>query len=224
MASHSIANVVPKTIKTITNTPAVNFEPSFLGRIPIEVRLQIYQYILATTFHLGHKSKPEPWMGGKELDIRQPCLSSGTYFISREHQPALLRTCRQVHAEAVDIMYQKNTFVLHSSELLTSFADIIPRQRFDQIRYMSINLTGRNKLDTPVSPNGSLFEMHQWDTLWIILAGMKGLQSLHVRIELGIHMNNKPEHDRHCRPILEPIRLLRGLRTFELDFKCVYTD
>jgi hypothetical protein len=103
--------------------------PPFL-RLPIELRRQIYHYILPSTKYVDHRS---PWVAGEPSNLgshdavasmAQAGLASpamlrrqrvGHDVIWRRGCIAILAVNKQIHDECVDIMYGENTFVLDVS-------------------------------------------------------------------------------------------------------------
>lgn len=75
--------------------------PSFLS-LPLEVRIMIYRLLLVA-------NKPLACEYGTGIDLEEPpWAKSGAYHL----QPAILRTCSQLHREASPILYRENTVVI----------------------------------------------------------------------------------------------------------------
>ncbi|KAI1126066.1 hypothetical protein F5Y10DRAFT_220661 [Nemania abortiva] len=94
--------------------------PTFLN-LPLEIRLEIYSYLLTAQ---STPSPPPPSL--PPIDTTSPTLpssySSSSPSLSSSSSPlhpSILRTCRQLHAECIPVLYGTNTFLAHTSLLAT---------------------------------------------------------------------------------------------------------
>ncbi|KAF2116862.1 hypothetical protein BDV96DRAFT_645266 [Lophiotrema nucula] len=121
----------------------------FLDKIPVEIRLQIYEYLVVAN---------EPLKG-------RTARNGARYGLSLP----ILRTNRQVYDEAQDLFFGKNTFYITSipedeisnkdkanysvSENQQRFDPPLHPQRWDQLRHLAVDLVyypGKtNSVDTP---------------------------------------------------------------------------
>lgn len=142
-----VMNTVPETVETISPGPATGFEQSILRRLPVELRLHIYNSVLAP----DNTDRPQA-----QADIAYPKLPeflvlesdlAKSISHSRSKRPALLRTFRQVYVEAVDLLYQHRTFVFRTGIVFTAFATRIRRHHLDRIRHVKLELRGQHYRD-----------------------------------------------------------------------------
>ncbi|KAI0119564.1 hypothetical protein F4814DRAFT_412488 [Daldinia grandis] len=98
--------------------------PSPFLALPTEIRLEIFKHLLV-------------------LPANVPPPSQRTYYQSGQHQtpsplhPAILRANRQLHAEALPLLYRRNTFLAHNTLLTT-----LPRLRRAYGPVLSAHLAG----------------------------------------------------------------------------------
>ncbi|KAL8778226.1 MAG: hypothetical protein Q9213_007505 [Squamulea squamosa] len=168
-----------------------------------------------------------------------------TFFDS--NRLALLRTCRQVYTEAVDIFYQINTFIIKHPRVLERFACTVRYQQFKQIRHLDVSVTvyARAWMNSPEeghffarqgwdafwlsSCNGELHRQ-QWEALWSTIAGIRNLQTLNVDVDYRRPSYLRAvdecglidDHVEDGRQVLRPLLALRGLKGFTLDLKVRY--
>ncbi|KAI9640203.1 hypothetical protein NHQ30_011441 [Ciborinia camelliae] len=80
----------------------MNFDPDneclFLKKLPVEIRLKIYECLLVNDI----------------LGTAQSVSRSSSYGAELEYElsPQILRLCRKIHDEALPILYEKNTFYI----------------------------------------------------------------------------------------------------------------
>ncbi|KAK8855622.1 hypothetical protein PGQ11_011534 [Apiospora arundinis] len=107
--------------------------PTLMG-LPVELRLEIYSYLLtipeeddhrkSTTTTPSSSGTSTPTGTGSRPPMKRNPSSSSTSACSTpkpvELYPQILRACHQTYDEAVEILYASNKFAAHSS-LLTTF-------------------------------------------------------------------------------------------------------
>ena len=98
----------PKTLKirnTAEEPPQTTTQSSLLFKLPVELRIMIYEYAVSSS----HEHSP---YGDEELP--------GFLVPKYAQQPALLRICKQLRFEFLPTFYHQNTFlfVLDSAKLL----------------------------------------------------------------------------------------------------------
>lgn len=207
----------------ITNSQS---QSSFLTHLPLEIRQEIYSYVVAGDLkHVVRK-------GNKLAHVR--CILSWEPDFSRACRPAavgtchakasrlastsngnvaLLRTCRQVYAEAVELMYSGNAFDFDHQDLFLHFSASVLPQRLAVIRRLHLdveipaillNLT----LDGP-SPRA-------WGYMWMVVGRyMPGLKHLNMRI-IGGH--ETPYLTLADSSWMDSIVQVRNLKTFRVEF------
>ncbi|KAL8846459.1 MAG: hypothetical protein Q9221_008456 [Calogaya cf. arnoldii] len=134
---------------------------------------------------------------------------------TRVNRTALLRTCRQVYLDAVNLLYQPATLFFDRHIVFTTFEQVVGHHNFNHIRHLQLEF----KMQFQNEPN-RLYELYNsttWGTLWSTIAGMSHLQTLKVDLNLFVLPSMiRPAFKDHCRPILEPLLSLRGLKEFDL--------
>ncbi|KAL8994204.1 MAG: hypothetical protein Q9188_007133 [Gyalolechia gomerana] len=200
------------------------FDASLLKRLPLEIRQEIYGYVLGRQENclilLPFKIRAVP--EGHYISKTDVCWAStnervisgnGERFWSQ--RPALLRTCRQIYMEAISLLYSGNTFIIKHPELLLRFAKAIPPQRLDCIRTLRICL----------QPWHCGFVSHwahspsrreEWETCWKIVAAMQNLLNLDVEIVHELYSHPWTEEQNICQTLLPSLLRLRGLHSFRL--------
>ncbi|KAF8849458.1 hypothetical protein BDZ45DRAFT_772495 [Acephala macrosclerotiorum] len=88
-------NILPNNSNTLNNTTS-----AFLDKLPLEIRLDIYELLLTSSI----LSKPESIANSWGSDIKY------------ELSPSILRVCKQIHAEAQPVLYGSNTFYIECQD------------------------------------------------------------------------------------------------------------
>ncbi|KAJ1329349.1 hypothetical protein MN608_06083 [Microdochium nivale] len=78
--------------------------------LPLELRLEVFKHLLV-----------DPFLDGASSSSASSHPSSTTSNNSRKNAAAILRTSRQIHHEAMPILYSTHTFLSHPGRLLTHF-------------------------------------------------------------------------------------------------------
>ena len=190
-----------------------SFAKSTLSRLPPEIRHQIYTYVL-----------------GEEHAVQfQPLTPTKFRIITRgpqayhfgPYKAALLLTCRQVHAEAVHLLYQKTVFTVTGDlAVLLMFKELVGPRQFDMIRHLHVSLDrpSRRNLRLPASMRAScVCSASEWRRLWSVVAGMRGLWTLSVKI--GYWFLTMRDQYRSLQSVLKPLMGLSGLKEFQLEFR-----
>ncbi|KAL8708908.1 MAG: hypothetical protein Q9220_006240 [cf. Caloplaca sp. 1 TL-2023] len=196
---------------------------SGLLRLPMEIRQEIYGYILGREENLlipfPFRMRAVPTTPN-ENRIVIPFPDGDKYYPVRVYpsiwsrRPAILRTCRQVYVEAVDLLYTGNTFVVQYPPWFIFFAKCIPPQRLHAIRSLRISF-GLPTHDIPCRITPAL----QWQEFWKLIASMQSLCSLDVCIQSWTTYGDWREDER--AKLLYPLLQLRGLHSFDLKFDIV---
>ncbi len=125
---------------SIFYNPAISTASPLLNKLPLEFRRKIYTYalgnhlvhILLTPSRIAHICCTCPTL----KDFNRACCHSARHLIVPKSVPippsdtaiALLRTCRQICAEALPILYSSNTFDIDDLSAFVLFAgNISPR-------------------------------------------------------------------------------------------------
>lgn len=143
-------------------SPSLSLSP--LLRLPIELRRQIYAYLLPHTLNLAlryqHSPDTIPRAEYNLTFVRQPSSSNGTWkmqktspksdretgndIVWRRGCTALLAVCKQIHEETADMLYGENTFVVDVTFDKVSFRyrwrtenGLTPSRTFDWLEHFS---------------------------------------------------------------------------------------
>lgn len=213
-SSGSIPKTGLETVDIIPRGLAIGSEQSILSRLPVELRLHIYEFVLAP-------KNPVSLLFRANEELQQLFVeehdSHKNLILSRKNKAALLRTCRQIDTETADLLYQQRIFLLHERSAFAAFAAMIGNQHLGRIRHIRLMIRRQHFHDLPVR----LHDPHvssTWNKLWSTIANMRHLQTLRIEITLTVPAKMKLADDHHCRPTLEPILALRGLRGFDLKY------
>ncbi|KAL8864422.1 MAG: hypothetical protein Q9198_009867, partial [Flavoplaca austrocitrina] len=123
-----------------------------LGRLPPELRHQIYKLIFSASSNVLILQPSQKIIAVPETRSVHHWLMAGQgypprflnhYDDNREakfcaNRPAILRTCRQIYIEAVELLYSENTFVFKDAAIFAAFTEAVGRRRLDAIRKLRV--------------------------------------------------------------------------------------
>ena len=199
----------------------------FLAKLPLEIREEIYKYVVGGNLvHIVRKGDKlahvrcafdRPW------DLFRECRRAAartcyddvpTLAFTANGNVALLRTCRQIYTEAVNIMYKHNSFDFDHQDLFLFFSRSILPQRLAQIRRLELNLDIINiKKSFPwiePAPNS-------WSLMWSVIGKhMPGLR--HLSVQLGGEYG-RPYPDMDNDWWLQSLLQVRNLKTFHFAYR-----
>lgn len=126
----------------------------------------------------GHETKQNISAEDKLLGVFGPSLIG------------ILGTCRQVYTEAVEILYNTNTFSINSLWTLIDFSRAIPAPRLASVTQLQIVWNLRklplNAALPPTRGGEVKYENNLWESFWDVVAhGMSGLAYLRVELTVG---------------------------------------
>ena len=201
---------------------------AFLRVLPYDVRRLIYKFVLAgRTFHIIRLRRRlrhvECTRHGRPSRDNSTCWGNPTVDGRDVHKLEtegfdqdlldLLRTCRQIYTECIDILYSQTIFDISRPESLISFSATLLPQRFDSIS--SLQLTWSffcNKSSDPERPllrgDNSL-----WKACWQIIATMKELKNIRVWLAMYPANEMSPHHETN---LLMPLAQIGAKRLFEV--------
>lgn len=147
--------LLPLEDSTPTAPEAANQPQSLFFKLPIELREVIYKEVLGESNihikngkslrHLRCKCSSCPGIGyyfyyGSTW--KKPWECDGTkYDYDGDRLPiSLLRTCRQVYSEAINLLYSSNIFSFRDADTLQRFLCSMPSQRKDHITTIHLDL------------------------------------------------------------------------------------
>lgn len=227
----------------------LNKECALLQGLPPEIRLLIWRFVVGgdefCLITIPWKLTTAPY-----IDIVNCGLSSHDHAtasnLSRYHierigiaageplvrrRTALLKSCRQIYHEAIDLLYSTNTFVLNDIPTMMMFSKSVLRRRLNAIRSLRLVWSPRFIAPYPYVESNlpaihiiDCFEWGgniQWTRFWEVITGMQGLKELYIHLEYQVvfRLHEESHTEEH---ILRPLLKLRGLRRFELTFNHIW--
>ncbi|KAL8897194.1 MAG: hypothetical protein Q9192_002698 [Flavoplaca navasiana] len=227
---------------------------SGLGKLPVEIRQEIWGYVLGRETNviivINSKLRAVP---ESPLSVQaQGCYEPNPFFQNddldrygatlRPDRPAILRTCRQVYIEAVELLYSGDEFVFMNGDVWRYFGNAIQPRRLDVIRHIRICFSeedwpvlssaeasskdgkgrgeGKEKGRVCIPPNSTCSSYQsthrqEWHKCWETIAGMQHLTSLHISIRYTL--SRLFDDSDACYDLLLPLLQLRGIE--DLKFK-----
>ena len=138
---------------------------------------------------------------------------------------ALLLTCRQIHEEAVDLLYSTNNFIIYDFPTFETFARSVPPQRVNAIRSLRVHWSPNTSIGYPHDRTPQYDLPLDLDSFWEIVIGMKSLRNLGVYFEAYYEVwQNSFDYEAWEVRRLEPLRRLRGLSYFKLEIGYIKRD
>ncbi|KAF4627714.1 hypothetical protein G7Y89_g10441 [Cudoniella acicularis] len=223
-------------------------QSSRLLQLPLEIREQIYREVLGNSIihltqlpkRLGHFRCVHPLdgQGASMYHSQRRCLTARQIPFQKYHYDetvnpkaksdgclTLLKACRQVYSEAIQILYSTNIFDVNHAQTLILFARTIRPQQLEAIKHLSISWNAiyffPDGLAGPGPPNSWPYpdDPSTWQEMWdIVGTSMTGLQ--HVRLTMHMHVisDRTVPSQAHLRGMLEvPRQRVRGLQSFTLE-------
>ena len=201
---------------------------SFLERLPLELRLHIYEYVLGgETIHLVHiRKRSSEWPSQTSGSMLTSMIGANWNpmrsdpWESPDINPALILSCRQIYREAVDILYSSNVFAVDNITAFIYLADnYLPSQRLLAIKHLQVSITWRfssllashtGQRDT----DDGYYDFETWRRFWHLLACDMRLTSLSIDID-SLGQREDLELDAEwVKPILE----VKGIRHSNVTF------
>ena len=197
-------------------TTADSTSPSwFLGRLPLELRRFIYEYVLGGRKVLYLVMTPHGIIRcifrslsahGVEL-----CLGDGVH-------PQLLRTCRQIYNEALGIMYTSNLVSVREGYVPACATDLyVLPQRINVIKHLRVqwffDFSWRRSLREDEYYNG-----HSWRLFWnLVVTEMTCLETLEMRFVFSAPYEWSDEIAFGVdAPWAKPLHKVKGLKEVKL--------
>ncbi|KAF2490887.1 hypothetical protein BU16DRAFT_585234 [Lophium mytilinum] len=96
---------------------------------------------------------------------------------------ALPLACRRIYSEAIPALYTLNTFSFAAFEPITAFSAAVLPHRFHSIQRLDIDVSFVFLKFDPTSSNwAGCNDKLIWERAWRVIASMKGLRELNVRL------------------------------------------
>lgn len=220
-----------RALSTSSFSRTLNSNCQLLNRLPPEIRLEIYRYVLGDNLlHLVQGRKKISHVrcrARSDTDYVRRCRPMAANTADRmlpgstsNGNLALTKTCRQVYRETIDLLYATNVFDLDDPRTLFYFSRSVPHQRLASITKLHVYFRllcqcwDWNKDVYPVQ--APPYDENTWKQFWHTIAiQMPRLADL--RLCLGVGPGGTPMEVTHAwiKPLLE----IRGLRRFDLDVR-----
>lgn len=188
----------------------------YFGKLPFEIRQKIYTYVLGNRlFGIDHFSdrrrvngflyrytwKDNPLFPRKVSNSGNPPSSS---------EFSLLKTCRSIYIESVQVLYATNRFSFHNALLFTysNFTRAVPPQRLACITLVDLSVL-----------SGS-FSLDKWTRLWkhaaIQLTGLRNVEVWLFEEDVVPCMDFSLD-----ATWVKPMLALKGLKAFYLNVQAM---
>lgn len=193
---------------------------SFLTKLPLEIRLQIYEYVLGgNLLHLIQVPRRIAHVRCRREKFSDPLrecrpalrtpLNPRLCQVSNGNL-ALLKTCRQIYRESIEVLYACNAFDVNDLTTFVFFARSILPQRLASITALHLSWD----LTSNVWRHGHVNNHQVWKTFWRVVAEeMHGLRDLVLRLKRG----NPGVKISRYEPWVRPMCDVRGLRTARVE-------
>jgi len=216
-----------KEIPVVYN-PASNASSPLLCKIPIEIRREIYGYVLGQQVihillvprRIRHICCTSPTI----TDFTRDCCPHPGMSPVPQHVPippsriavAILRTCRQIYTEALPVLYGSNTFDINDLSAFVFLAAAIPPKGLASIRFLHVlwfaefpPLRGESSKSAFEAP----FDDATFMQFWTVLATrMPALRELRMATHHSIWTGTIDMKDEW----VQPIKRVNGLDIFEM--------
>ena len=214
---------------SISYNSAVNASSPLLTKLPLELRQKIYTYalgshlvhILLTPSRIAHFCCTCPTF----TDFNRACCPSARHLIVPKSVPippspiaiALLRTCRQIYAEAIPILYSSNTFDIDDLRAFVLLAGNVPSRGLSAIKSLHLSwsadyppLQFAATASATKAPYDDATYLRFWD---MVASQMPALRELRMAIQDMWWVRTLEVED----PWVQPVKHVKGLDVFELE-------
>lgn len=218
---------------TLECRPTVSPAVPFLSRLPIEIRQKIYHlllggrliHVLLNPDKLAHHQCTADTHADQERrclpNIRQSTIPRRHVLPPSQISISLLRTCRQVYAEALYIVYSTNIFDFDDLSVFNHLAASIPSVGLASIKTIHLlwfsprpQFLGAFTEDPIRAPFDDTTYIQFWNTL---ASQMPSLKSLTYHIEMTSWLNNLDTEVNGAWT--RPLRNMHGLQTVNVTAK-----
>lgn len=197
-----------------------NSASMFLTRLPVEIRMLIYGYVFG-----GHKSflfiranyvtGPKEHSDDRNLRIRS--FEWTSYPFATHPGLSLLRTCRQIYIEGLDVALSSHIFYLrgpaHFDNLQNSSLRPFRPRRLSRMRHFELQWFYCAGPEYKAGHQNQVVETDTWDQIWTVIATEMRLSSMELRLEYA-----GPMDQMHVdAEWLKPLRRVRGIKSVKID-------
>ncbi|KAF2788043.1 hypothetical protein K505DRAFT_366829 [Melanomma pulvis-pyrius CBS 109.77] len=169
------------------NINCSQLQSPLFAKLSTEIRLKIYAYVLNDRpfLHISYCYKrlgiQASWPNNRDeysdhIAFRQyipqgnfSYLAHNTHF----NLLPLIKSCRLIYTEAIDLLYSGNTFDFRMRKEFVNFARSIPPNRLESIRFLNLDASG----------NSRLYHLLYAEE---VLSRMKGLRSCYISFDLSV--------------------------------------
>ena len=223
---------LPHRRRALSATPydqTLNSKCQLLNRLPPEIRLEIYKYVLGSNLlHLVRKETKISHVrcrASSSTDFVRTCRPSAASTEDRilpgsssNGNLALVKTCRQVYHETIDVLYATNVFDVDDPRLFIHFSQSIRPQCMARITTLQVYCPmGCPPWDphTYAYPvKNPPYDKLTWREFWhVIRVRMAGLTDLSVCLGVRFGISQLRVTDEWAEALLE----IRGLKRFDFD-------
>ncbi|MCJ1405739.1 hypothetical protein MMC11_008969, partial [Xylographa trunciseda] len=213
---------------------------SFLTKLPLELRRQIYIEVLGGHhIHIHHRqnfllhrlcSHPTSnrlfwchcgWdIGAVPKSPRSDPETPDTQALLPRGASALRFACRQTYTESTPILYTHNEFSFNAPETLLYFSARVLPHRLHAVRSLRLQWyegSSHGRWCVPSASAGALHDEAAWLETWRVIAALRGLRTLRVTIaefppcaRLSV---------RQIGRILQPLRAVTRPQVFEVHWQ-----
>ncbi|CAI6335591.1 unnamed protein product [Periconia digitata] len=184
-------------------------------KLPIELRLRIYSYALGDADEYTQIA----FIGGYNFTyFREPEKDMFTPLQRRRpanrRLTALIKTCKKIHDEAVEVLYTHNKFTLivdasRNDLKLKKFLSELNPTSLARIRHLSLLVVFRQNYVRWYAKNNEPKKMKTWEENCEAARQLTGLQHLTVTV-YGIEHNESTTHSLWALQFLCPLKSLRA--------------
>ena len=214
---------------SLSYNPAVNASSPLLLKFPLEIRRKIYTYVLGshvahillTPSRFAHICCTCPTL----TDFTRTCCPSARHVMvpkpilipPSDIAVDLLRTCRQIYAEALPVLYSANTFDIDDYSAFVILAGNIPPSGLMAIK--SLHLTWCTDYPPFISAKtepvtNAPFNDPTYLRFWDVVANqMPALRELRLALLNTLWVSTLQGED----PWVQPMKKVRGLDVFEFE-------
>lgn len=182
-------------------------ESMFLSRLPVEIRLLIYEYVCRSV------------KGYIFITNSPPTMSSSFMFPPTF---AFLQTCRQIYEEGADAARWSSTFVLlgpkawHPILFHGGTVPLVP-DKFDSIVHLETSFVFNHLVR-----DRYLFGIYReetntecWEQVWAMIGASRKLKSLKIEIWYNGPLAEMSADAKWLKPLVQ----IRGIRDLKIDIK-----
>lgn len=182
-----------KTSSELLSQSPRPFLDTGLGRLPTEIRLAIWKYVLIAPSTPGIAVNPDygiekQILARETLGFPQGACNSLPKETAHDQRSvlhvALLMTCKLIHQEATHILYSNNTFHFANASSLVAFLTSVGSQNREKLQVLHIEgLANDTRLD--ICDSRDTFVKHANKNAARLLMGCKKIYKVYFTMNVG---------------------------------------